>query len=256
MTTTIDIHNQADVFAFIVAKLTRIGWKIEANAKPGNKMWLEYPNYTARFFSFSYQYRTFTWSGGDESDYGDIVEHIETMEDARQLMEFIEDNGHLFVEEDEMQHLYMKMGNSSYISSPSSGKSYYQAAKQIAMMETPSHNYLNEINELTQKCDQVISLKKSDPVPKTPLKDVIWDTDALDAKLGAMFNAKASAALDEAMDEAYEQHYKKCYDTHYELHYQKHFAKAMDELYEKHLHKSMVNWCPVNPNPIGKLKTV
>ena len=212
MNTTIDIRHNAEVLEFIVAKLTRLGWEVDSNAKPGNNLWLNYPNHTARLFVLGYQYKGMTWVG--ESGLArcePVTDVIETMDDARQLMEFVEQNADSFVE-----------GLENPCADPSLGMSYYKyglkSGNGKTMVVAPSHNYLKEINELTQKCDTVIGIKAA---PKKKLAtDITWDMDALDAKMGALFNAKASAMLNESMDKIwqdklYSYFSKKWEDDHY-----------------------------------------
>jgi hypothetical protein len=195
VTTCIDIQNNAEIHAFILAKLLRIGWKINPNAALGNWMWGKYPNQTPRNLCLSYQYKELTWLGEGSIGYDHVIDVIETIEDARQLMEFVEQNTESFVEELE-----------NPCADPSLGMSYYQyglkSGNGKTMVVAPSHNYLNEINELTQKCDTVIGIKAA---PKKKSTDISWDMDALDAKLGAIYSEKLYAMLNNSLDKVWQQ---------------------------------------------------
>jgi hypothetical protein len=272
--TTIDIKNKPDVLAFIIAKLTRIGWKIEPNAMLGNVMWSNLPNCTPQFLSLSYQHKSMSWVGseGQVTAYNMLADVIETMEEARQLMEFVELNGDSFVEPTEGSSetgYNLKMyANSGKLYNYYGGNPEYYATIKVDGGLLPKDNHIivskqdnakkasispedmQKSMELAKKADTVVGLKVK---PPTPLKDVVWDVDAMDAKLGALFSAKAEAIFKKAQEDAYDKQYQKHVNKLHDDYYMKYLDKAMNDMYDTYYHKSMVNWYNVpKTNPCGE----
>jgi hypothetical protein len=234
--TFIDIRNNAEVHEFIIAKLTRIGWKIDANAKVGNILWSSFPNKTARLFILGYQHKGISWQGDSDCvKYENITSVVETMEDARQLMEFVEENADLFFEgekaKDETFYLkmlappdypnkkkYVPAGGKYYdehglkpedyniqVGGSQSGKSLYQAAIAAA-----------KLKEVADKCDTVIGLGPTSSVtPPKSLYNVTWDMDALDAKMDASIKEKMTAILNKSAEGGLDKFLKKQWTDYY-----------------------------------------
>lgn len=242
MTTTIDIRNNAAVHSFIVAKLTRLGWKVDSNAKVGNKLWSGFPNWTPQFFALSYQYKSMTWVGteGQTSKLNMLADVIETMEDAMQLMEFVEQNADMFVEDAPFGGLAEGKMNMIVGGGSSHGKSLYQAV-------TAAKGMIEKSMEIANKTDTVIGITKS-VTPPASLKHVSWNIDELDAMMGSICQSKISAALDKAMEEAYEKHYKKYFDAWYD----KQHELMMDQMYDNYYQKAKINWTPIKTNPCAE----